>query len=271
MGQTAAKRVTAKDPAEKLAHRRMTVLELAELAAEPLAPGEQLAGVHAMALGHRVHGHARDQRLRHQPPLGLLRPAPARLPAKDLDPRHPPTSRTGLATRCPDQSLWRSSRVSSRPQGGLRRVVTLDLPVRAVLTDNGREFCGTERHPYELYLALNEIEHRTTRVGSPKTNGFVERFNGTVLLPARSASKAIRQRRGAAGRPRRLAPPLQQRTCDAWHMLVREKQIGPYRYVYLVESVRGNGRTKQRIIKNLGCQEEVAANGDLDRPPASRS
>src|ERR687892_101889 len=57
----------------------------------------------------------------------------------------------------------------------------LDLPVQAILTDNGREFCGTERHPYELYLALNEIEHRKTKVGSPRTNGFVERFNGTVL------------------------------------------------------------------------------------------
>ena len=51
----------------------------------------------------------------------------------------------------------------------------------AVLTDNGREFCGTERHPYELYLALNDIAHRKTKVGSPRTNGFVERFNGTVL------------------------------------------------------------------------------------------
>ena len=48
-------------------------------------------------------------------------------------------------------------------------------------------------------------------------------------------------------------------------MFVREKQIGPYRYVYLVESVRENGRTKQRIIKNLGRKEEVAAKGDLDR------
>ena len=57
----------------------------------------------------------------------------------------------------------------------------LDLPVQTILTDNGREFCGTERHPYELYLALNDIEHRKTRVGSPRTNGFVERFNGTVL------------------------------------------------------------------------------------------
>jgi transposase InsO family protein len=50
-----------------------------------------------------------------------------------------------------------------------------------VLTDNGREFCGTDKHPYELYLDLNGIEHRRTKVRSPKTNGFVERFNGTVL------------------------------------------------------------------------------------------
>ena len=48
-------------------------------------------------------------------------------------------------------------------------------------------------------------------------------------------------------------------------MFVREKQIGPYRYVYLVESVREGGRTKQRIIKNLGRKEQVEARGDLDR------
>jgi transposase InsO family protein len=57
----------------------------------------------------------------------------------------------------------------------------LGLTVGAVLTDNGREFCGTERHPYELYLALNDIAHRKTKVRSPRTNGFVERFHGTVL------------------------------------------------------------------------------------------
>ncbi len=32
----------------------------------------------------------------------------------------------------------------------------LGVPVQAVLTDNGREFCGrAERHPYELLLALH--------------------------------------------------------------------------------------------------------------------
>src|SRR6202163_2041707 len=48
-------------------------------------------------------------------------------------------------------------------------------------------------------------------------------------------------------------------------MFVREKRIGPYSYLYLVETVRENGKTKQRIIRNLGRTEEVEASGDLDR------
>jgi hypothetical protein len=48
-------------------------------------------------------------------------------------------------------------------------------------------------------------------------------------------------------------------------MFVREKRIGAYRYLYLVETIRENGRTKQRIIRNLGRKEMVEARGDLDR------
>lgn len=55
------------------------------------------------------------------------------------------------------------------------------LSVDAILTDNGPEFCGTPNHPFELYLALNDIEHRRTKVRTPRTNGFIERFNKTVL------------------------------------------------------------------------------------------
>jgi transposase InsO family protein len=55
------------------------------------------------------------------------------------------------------------------------------IPVENVLTDNGREFCGTDNHPYELYLQLNEIQHKRTKVAHPQTNGFVERFHRTVL------------------------------------------------------------------------------------------
>jgi transposase InsO family protein len=54
------------------------------------------------------------------------------------------------------------------------------IDVEAILTDNGREFCGREGHPYELYLELNDIEHRKTKIRSPKTNGFAERFIRTL-------------------------------------------------------------------------------------------
>jgi len=52
-------------------------------------------------------------------------------------------------------------------------------------------------------------------------------------------------------------------------MFVREKAINGYTYLYLVESVRENGRAKQRIIKNLGRKDAVLASGDLDRLAAS--
>jgi transposase InsO family protein len=58
----------------------------------------------------------------------------------------------------------------------------LGVPVKAVLTDNGREFCGKEdSHPYELLLSTEDIEHRNTKVRTPRTNGFVERMNRTLL------------------------------------------------------------------------------------------
>ncbi len=56
------------------------------------------------------------------------------------------------------------------------------VPVARMLTDRGTEFCGLAgQHPYEATLAAWEIEHRMTKVRSPRTNGFVERFNRTVL------------------------------------------------------------------------------------------
>jgi hypothetical protein len=48
-------------------------------------------------------------------------------------------------------------------------------------------------------------------------------------------------------------------------MFAREKRIGPYTYIYLVGNVREAGRTKQRIIANLGRKEVVDARGDIDR------
>src|ERR671912_107784 len=52
-------------------------------------------------------------------------------------------------------------------------------------------------------------------------------------------------------------------------MFVREKCINGYTYLYLVETVREDGRAKQRIIKNLGRKEAVTASGTLDRLASS--
>ena len=54
--------------------------------------------------------------------------------------------------------------------------------ISTVLSDNGREYCGRpDKHPYELFLQLEEIEHRTTKVRRPQSNGFVERLHRTLL------------------------------------------------------------------------------------------
>jgi transposase InsO family protein len=51
-----------------------------------------------------------------------------------------------------------------------------------VLTDRGTEYCGNaERHEYELYLAVENIDHTRTKVKNPQTNGIVERLHKTLL------------------------------------------------------------------------------------------
>jgi transposase InsO family protein len=56
------------------------------------------------------------------------------------------------------------------------------MGVLRVLTDRGTEFCGKpEQHDYELFLAVNDIEHTKTKARHPQTNGICERFHKTVL------------------------------------------------------------------------------------------
>lgn len=57
-----------------------------------------------------------------------------------------------------------------------------DLPMLRILTDRGTEYCGrVDQHDYELYLALNDIDHTKTKAASPQTNGICERFHKTIL------------------------------------------------------------------------------------------
>ena len=50
-----------------------------------------------------------------------------------------------------------------------------------VLTDRETKFCGRpERHDYQLFLAIIDIEHTRTMAYSSQTNGICERFHRTI-------------------------------------------------------------------------------------------
>ena len=56
------------------------------------------------------------------------------------------------------------------------------IPLVRILTDRGTEYCGSrEHHEYELYLAIENIDHTKTKARSPQTNGICERFHKTIL------------------------------------------------------------------------------------------
>ena len=57
-----------------------------------------------------------------------------------------------------------------------------EIAVSRALTDRGTEYCGRpESHEYELYLAIENIDHTREKARSPQTNGICERFHKTLL------------------------------------------------------------------------------------------
>lgn len=55
------------------------------------------------------------------------------------------------------------------------------IRLQRILTDRGTEFCGKpEHHEYQLYLAVEDIDHTRTKARSPQTNGICERFHRTM-------------------------------------------------------------------------------------------
>ena len=55
------------------------------------------------------------------------------------------------------------------------------IPLLRILTDRGTEYKGKpEHHEYELYLAIEGIDHSKTQVRHPQTNGICERLHRTM-------------------------------------------------------------------------------------------
>lgn len=56
-----------------------------------------------------------------------------------------------------------------------------DISLLRILTDRGTEYCGkVENHSYQLYLAMEDIDHSRTKANHPQTNGICERFHKTM-------------------------------------------------------------------------------------------
>jgi transposase InsO family protein len=56
-----------------------------------------------------------------------------------------------------------------------------EVKLLRILTDRGTEYLGNlQHHEYELYLALEDIDHSKTKARSPQTNGITERFHKTI-------------------------------------------------------------------------------------------
>ena len=116
-----------------------------------------------------------------------------------------------------------------------------DVPLNRVLTDRGTEYCGApERHEYELYLAVENIDHTRTKTRHPQTNGICERFHKTMLNEF--------YRVGFRKKIYRTLEELQT-DLDGWLQEYNEQRPHPGRWCY--------GKTpSQTFIDSLGLAKE---------------
>lgn len=57
----------------------------------------------------------------------------------------------------------------------------MGICLQRILTDRGTEYCGRkDEHAFQLFLALEDIDHTRTKAKSPQTNGICERFHRTI-------------------------------------------------------------------------------------------
>ena len=109
-----------------------------------------------------------------------------------------------------------------------------DIPLLRILTDRGTEYCGQrEHHEFQLYLAVEDIDHTRTKARSPQTNGICERFHKTVLNEFYQV--AFR---------RKVYHSLEQMQADldAWIKEYNEQRIHSGKYCY--------GKTPMQTFRN---------------------
>ena len=136
-----------------------------------------------------------------------------------------------------------------------------DVPLLRVLTDRGTEYCGRpDKHEYQLFLAINDIDHTKTKARHPQTNGICERFHKTC----KNEFYAIAFRK-------KIYRSLEeiQRDLDAWFEY--------YNYRRTHQGKRCKGKTPMETFlqaRSLAQEKRLASDADAENgiyPPASEA
>jgi hypothetical protein len=82
-----------------------------------------------------------------------------------------------------------------------------EVDLSGIFTDRGTEYCGQHHNEYQLYLAIENIEHSQTQAKNPQANSICQRFHKTL----RDEFYALAFRKKAYGTLEALQADL-----DAW-------------------------------------------------------
>jgi len=134
------------------------------------------------------------------------------------------------------------------------------LRLLRILTDRGTEYCGSlENHEFELYLAIEDIDHSKTKARHPQTNGICERFH-----------KTIQDEFYAVAFRKKLYHTLEelQVDLDKWMQIYNQERTHTGKYCFGRTPYQTFQDTKQlardKMLETLFQKEEVVSHLDID-------
>jgi hypothetical protein len=138
-----------------------------------------------------------------------------------------------------------------------------EIPLLRVLTDRGSEYCGSiEHHEYQLYLALENIDHSKTKARHPQTNGICERFHRTI----KDEFYSIAFRKKVYGSLEEL-----QHDVDQWLKLYNEERPHSGRYCYGKTPMQTFVESKKLAFDKMLDRKQELLNGHFEYQTAGVS
>jgi transposase InsO family protein len=128
------------------------------------------------------------------------------------------------------------------------------------LTGRGSEYCGApEHHEYQLYLAIEDIDHSKTKARHPQTNGICERFHRT--MKDEFYSEAFRKK---------IYHSLEelQRDVDEWLVVYNQQRAHSGRYCYGKTPMQTFKESKHLAEEKMRHRQQAMVIGQSSQPSA---